>query len=271
MKFGKELLRAVEASESAIDNAHWLDYKGLKKKLKHMPPDSSDAQGAERIVNSKEERDFFQTLAKELRKVEQRFLELKTESSRLVSEFDKGSEALAKTQPLTNQDVAKLKELLERCTEAHLYILLAENYAVLNYCGFTKILKKHDKLRKTTTRDRYMSKMVNERDFAKFRDVRTVLERLESSAESLTKLLEREEKLLEGAKDSAHSASSNLAAKSSSFDSKKKEFEDINVQGMDRLKSLADTAVNLDENSVNDGDAADSHESNKRQRVAMAQ
>ena len=39
-------------------------------------------------------------------------------------------------------------------------LLMLENYAVLNYCGLSKILKKHDKCTGFVTREKFMMNMV---------------------------------------------------------------------------------------------------------------
>lgn len=40
---------------------------------------------------------------------------------------------------------ASATDLLARCRDVYLDLLMLEQFAVLNYCGFSKILKKHDK------------------------------------------------------------------------------------------------------------------------------
>ena len=50
-----------------------------------------------------------------------------------------------------------------------------ENYAVMNYCGFGKILKKHDKLSRYPTKAAYMARLVNCQAFAQYRRLRRVI------------------------------------------------------------------------------------------------
>lgn len=38
------------------------------------------------------------------------------------------------------------KRLMAACVKLYKDLLLLENFAIMNYCGFSKILKKHDKL-----------------------------------------------------------------------------------------------------------------------------
>ena len=46
-----------------------------------------------------------------------------------------------------------------------------ENCAVLNYDGFTKILKKHDKVVGWATRERFLAKLVKPASFAELDDL----------------------------------------------------------------------------------------------------
>jgi len=290
MKFGKELLRAVAASEPVVNADTWLDYKVLKKMLKQMPPESDSADGvpeAEKIVNSQEEREFFRALSNELKKVETRYTELKSKSLQLAEEF-------TSNEDISNLRNGELQERLSKCASAHLFVLLVENYAVLNYCGFTKILKKHDKLRSTNTKVRYMAKMVNERNFAKFDDVRNALEKLEASFDRLSK--QAASQSAAHANNQASGDSSSASTPTSTYsngsshsaqktiphqigtqstypaglDAQRRELEDIHNQGLDRLKSLAATALlSLEEveNKKKKTDECDGQNSGKRVRV----
>lgn len=312
MKFGKELLRAVAASEPVVSADTWLDYKVLKKMLKNMPPEENDVQEsvpeAQKIITSEVEREFFRALSNELKKVETRFTELKSKSLQLAEEFSNPDDV----DP-TELRKSELQERLNKCASAHLFVLLVENYAVLNYCGFTKILKKHDKLRSTHTKVRYMSKMVNDRNFAKFDDVRQALEKLEASFERLSKVAGAQNQpttsnnnddtgsastpgstyshgstsssstgngnhsgngyshtsfsvgTLEGTKALSPSAGSAFPA---GFDAQRKELEDIHTQGMDRLKSLAATALlSLEESDCKPKESPESQNGVKRVKL----
>jgi len=260
MKFGKELLRAVAASESVVSADTWLDYKVLKKMLKGMPPAAetdNSIPDAEKIINSKGEREFFKALSTELRKVETRFADLKAKSLALAEEFS--SPAVLSIPMRANE----LQERLTRCASAHLFVLLVENYAVLNYCGFTKILKKHDKLRSTDTKVRFMSKMVNDRNFAKFDDVRAALEKLESTFARLSKIAA-------GDKSSQQMTAPGpkMSAASAAFDAQRREAVDIHNHGLDRLKSLAHTALLSMEELENSSDDTDEHLQKRMRRMS---
>ncbi len=40
---------------------------------------------------------------------------------------------------------SKILKLITECSKLHMELIVTENFAVLNYCGFAKIVKKHDK------------------------------------------------------------------------------------------------------------------------------
>ena len=256
MKFGKELLRAVAASEAVVSADKWLDYKVLKKMLKKMPPTSqtdSTVPDAQKIINSENERAFFRALSNELRKVELRFAELKAKSLELAEEFSDPNVVETPMQP------SELQERLSRCASAHLFVLLVENYAVLNYCGFTKILKKHDKLRSTQTKFKFMAKMVNDRNFAKFDDVRAALVKLESTFATLNKLAADEKNASNGSPGTTARASV-----TAQLDAQRRELSDMHRHGMDPLKFLAYTA----EEHENSSDDTDEHVQKRVRRAA---
>ncbi|KAH9255815.1 hypothetical protein BASA81_006216 [Batrachochytrium salamandrivorans] len=254
MKFGKELLRAAAASESIVPEDSWIDYKVLKKMLKHNPMEEDNGEKEvrnqkERITNSEVERNFFLALQAELRKVENQFSALKAQALR------NAHEALAEGGIMSPQDA------LRRCTDAHLFLLIVENFGVLNYCGFKKILKKHDKLRSVTTRDSYMVRMVNNKSFSHSSEFRQLLERLEAQYEQLNAAAAAA--LPSSASSEVPSAAAaaatttaacspntpnnNEAGCRASFESQRRELQEIALQGNDRLKSLASVVVSMDE------------------------
>ena len=53
-------------------------------------------------------------------------------------------EGLKHVQKMSND----CSRLMVACVRLYKDLLLLENYAIINYCGFSKILKKHDKLTK---------------------------------------------------------------------------------------------------------------------------
>lgn len=61
-----------------------------------------------------------------------------------------------------------IESLLERCCVIHGKLLLLEMYAHVNYCGFTKITKKHDRMTGYVTQKKFIQKKVNITKFSSF-------------------------------------------------------------------------------------------------------
>ena len=59
----------------------------------------------------------------------------------------------------------ELVELLGRVTHLYMALLQLENFAVMNYCGLGKILKKHDKVSGFVTKSKYMQRLVHPQAF----------------------------------------------------------------------------------------------------------
>ena len=56
--------------------------------------------------------------------------------------------------------------LVAACIKFYKELVLLENFAIMTYCGFSKILKKHDKLTGHCTREQFMRRCVNGQPFA---------------------------------------------------------------------------------------------------------
>lgn len=128
---------------------YWINYKYLKKKINDIVAErgtKADQQSvaANDIVKSSLERDFFHALRYELKKASDFFASSEqiyrirqkrvTEGYRMLKEGNK------------QIDKSSWKMLLSACMKFYRDILLLENFAIMNYCGFSKILKKHDKM-----------------------------------------------------------------------------------------------------------------------------
>lgn len=176
MKFGKKILTVSEASESLCASTDWMDYKHLKKLVKSCEEEHKkeaiqlrecfrEKRKDKQINNSECEKAFFKFLLKELKKVAKvyRIMEAAVLQDFLL--FVPELESLKSSQDKTPSP-KQIARCMKECAEHHLKFVLLENYAVMNYCGFTKILKKHDKVTGYKTREKYMIKMVNEQPFS---------------------------------------------------------------------------------------------------------
>ena len=70
----------------------------------------------------------------------------------------------------------------------HLYkeLLLLETFAIMNYCGFSKILKKHDKVTRYQTREAFMNNVVGKSSFAEYPRVTEMIQRCERLYEEVS-------------------------------------------------------------------------------------
>jgi len=187
MKFGKQILAAATTSTSLCPEDQWLDYKQLKKLIKKIPQtvrDSSVQRSNQRqlLNGSEDERKFFLLLRKELKKVSSCFRDLEYKALRklvmLKAEYGRrvGSNSIT---PLN------YTELLKACTKMHMDLLMLENFAVLNYAGFTKILKKHDKVTGFSTKEQFLLKLVNSEPFAVHPWLRSAIKSVEEQFQNV--------------------------------------------------------------------------------------
>jgi SPX domain protein involved in polyphosphate accumulation len=188
MKFAKLLANTVNLSHPSW-RSEWIDYKLLKKLLYSITTDSdgtisdvkseSNVNVADNIENATQERKnilankqlhtipteviFFQQLMKELQKVSVFYSA--TEEALYVNY--KGIMAQFRDYLLFQN--GSLSATIESMVKFFMMLIQLENYAVMNYCGFGKALKKHDKLTNMETKAKFMQKNVNIQSFAHYK------------------------------------------------------------------------------------------------------
>ena len=124
-----------------------MNYKFLKKKINDIVAFQGGTKSAGAIgdmINSEVEKEFFSSLYYELKKASD-FFAASEHLYRIRQERVKEGYLLLK-QGNKQIDKNTWKMLLSACMKLYKDILLMENFAIMNYCGFSKILKKHDKL-----------------------------------------------------------------------------------------------------------------------------
>eukprot|EP01036_Dinobryon_divergens_P025910 gene25910-34503_t len=88
--------------------------------------------------------------------------------------------------------------------------LLLENFAIMNYCGFSKILKKHDKLTGFATREAFMRNVMSQQNFTHYTYVLDLIKDSEKlyakiqKMESVMPLQDEERLFLEAIRDLNH-------------------------------------------------------------------
>lgn len=199
MKFAKVLIRAI--GQSVISPEQWVDYRQLKKLLNALPPLPPGADPEARLSACPFAPNFFVTLLWELRKVSAYF---SAAENALLAAYDQcvaeflsfcvafapGSRSAVLAAARAPEDARALRQARSRPLLSTLMFLASsllhlENFAVLCYAGFGKILKKHDKVRGVATRERFMQAHVNPLPFATFPRVRRMLAGVERAYEAL--------------------------------------------------------------------------------------
>eukprot|EP00943_MAST-04B_sp_MAST-4B-sp1_P008481 g8481.t1 len=127
-----------------------------------------------RIMERKAERLFFGELKKNLDSVvkfyERQETLLLSRTKKLREEMDAavklGEEMEDFASPNEKAISIPLTHLMDSLKVLYVDLMMLENYAVMNYGGFAKILKKHDKNTPFSTQEKYLRKIVNPCAFA---------------------------------------------------------------------------------------------------------
>ena len=150
MKFGKNLIQVVELSDPEW-GPFWINYKLLKKKINDIVTARrgikvSTNQNCDPYELSKSacEVEFFRSLRNELKKSSD-FFESSEKLYRIRHERVLGG-YLKLQEDGKKYDKNTWSRLLRACVKFYKDVLLLENFAIMNYCAISKILKKHDKL-----------------------------------------------------------------------------------------------------------------------------
>ena len=149
MKFGKNLIQVIEFSDPEW-GPYWMNYKYLKKKINDIVAE----QGGKKVENtdhtvlalrkSAAEVEFFRLLKSEMRKTDDFFKAEENLFKIRKQRVWEGFRLLKENSQ--NYDKSTWTRLTMACVKFYEDVLLLENFAIMNYCGFSKILKKHDKL-----------------------------------------------------------------------------------------------------------------------------
>ena len=133
---------------------------------------------------------FFKLLHSELWKAEHFFGKAQEEFAIREERVREGMEIMKKPNSIMVND----KWSLLAKSLYHLYkdLLLLETYAIMAYCSFSKILKKHDKNTGYDTRNAFMSNLVNRANFTHYPKVLKMISSCEAMYEEVSAHLARE-------------------------------------------------------------------------------
>ena len=152
-------------------------------------------QDEKSAVSTEQSRAFFERLRQELRKVSNFY---NTQESILLNRTAQFAQELtaAELQHIDEKDaeeketrVITLSRLMESCKVLYVDLMMLENFAVMNYGGFAKILKKHDKNTSFITQERYLRKVVNVKPFALYEQLKKAISLSEQAFTRLVNMI----------------------------------------------------------------------------------
>lgn len=168
MKFGKQI-REIVASSYPEWGPNFMQYKELKKRIAGVRCESSEStsvsDGGHIVAEDSPEEaatfdahlPFFELLTQEVEKVNEFFLDKEEDCiiehrnlANMVTEYATPGRATR----------AEVNALRERLIDLHAELVLLENFSTVNYTGFRKILKKHQKKTGLPLRSAYLVSVI---------------------------------------------------------------------------------------------------------------
>ncbi|KAG7400607.1 hypothetical protein PHYBOEH_005130 [Phytophthora boehmeriae] len=187
MKFGKGLLHAILQSNPEWA-PFWLNYKNLKKRIKAVTRAAHHAANQRDISESELEVAFFRDLQAELNKIS---LFYAAEEKRCSFRYHQLRSVLKTLKKREKIDAFEAQRLMFAFVHFYRECIRLENFAVMNYQGFSKILKKHDKMTGYNTRSKYMRRKVNLSPFSSYPNLLQIL----ASTEDMFHEVERDARM----------------------------------------------------------------------------
>jgi uncharacterized membrane protein YgcG len=195
MKFGRNLKKIVALSDPEW-GPFWMNYNHLKRKIKreiaaHQGGSSSSSSSGGgndevdvvdgvnpqdvigRLLKSSAEVEFFRLLREELKKTDD-FYKSAEEIFKIRLQRVRAAFEMLKSNP-AGSDKNTWTRLLTACVKLYRDVLMLENYCIMNYCGFSKILKKHDKATGFRTRDPFMFNVMGAQSFTEYLSIQELL------------------------------------------------------------------------------------------------
>lgn len=161
-----------------------MNYKHMKKLINEIVEENGGAKvsvssSSNPVILSKsaKEVEFFQSLKEELKKLSDFFATTENLYRIRHTRISDGYERLLETG--NKYDKNTWSRLLRAVVKFYKDVLLLENFAIMNYCAFSKILKKHDKLTGFSTRDAFMRNVMSQQNFTHYPYVMDLLKKSE--------------------------------------------------------------------------------------------
>lgn len=225
MKFGKQLMTVIDNSDPEW-TTFWVSYKMLKKKLKELPRASyppvpaaggpgvhhvgggaatkEDVDGGRPATNEApytgsdqihslsrcpEEAAFFRLVHREVHKAHDFFKSVEAQFVIRLAHVREGMKMVdGDTVLAKNED--SWRNMMAACVRLYKDLLRLENYAIVTWTCFSKILKKHDKWTGYCTRARFMTNVVNKQPFTHYPRLNTMLEEVEGMYQRIQRIRE---------------------------------------------------------------------------------
>lgn len=130
---------------------------------------------------------FFKLLHSELKKAAKFFDRTKQEFILREERVREGMEIMRKPNSIMVSD--KWSTMAKSIYRLYKDLLLLELYAIMTYCSFSKILKKHDKVTGYKTRIAFMANVVNKANFTHYPEVLAMIQRTEALFEEVSQKL----------------------------------------------------------------------------------
>lgn len=179
-------------SSSNSDDDEKNKYKDPAKNKKQVHSSEKKAMG-----KSPGEVAFFKLLHSELQKATRFFDKALIEYSIREERIQEGKILMQKPNAIMVEDRWSL--LGKSVFRLYKDLLLLEIYAIMTYCAFSKILKKHDKVTGYNTRKPFMVNVVNKANFTSYPELLSMINRTETLYEDVSSqyLLEEKDSLCE--------------------------------------------------------------------------
>lgn len=130
---------------------------------------------------------FFRLLNSELRKAIHFFDKAQLEFEIREARVREGIDIMRKANSLMVSE--KWSLMAKSLYRLYKDLLLLETYAIMTYCSFSKILKKHDKVTSHNTRIAFMKNVVNKANFTHYPKLLAMIGRCESLYEEVSRSL----------------------------------------------------------------------------------
>ena len=157
------------------------------------PPQNRPPTSAAKMARNPGEVAFFRLLNSELRKAIHFFDKAQLEYEIREARVREGIDIMRKANSLMVSE--KWSLMAKSLYRLYKDLLLLETYAIMTYCSFSKILKKHDKVTSHNTRIAFMKNVVNKANFTHYPKLLAMISRCESLYDEVSQSLIQEGKL----------------------------------------------------------------------------